>query len=160
MSEGGFSEFYAANYRGLVAQLALVTADLAEAEDLTQESFARAYARWSTVSGYEDPAGWVRSVGYRLAVSRWRRARVAARHLWQFRAHPETSIELERFSELIAELPVAQRQVLMLHYVVGLPVAEIAQELGVATGTVKSRLMRARRALAFTTGGAEEATSR
>jgi RNA polymerase sigma-70 factor, ECF subfamily len=45
-------------------------------------------------------------------------------------------------------LPVAQRQVLVLHHLVGLPVAEVAHELGLPVGTVKTRLARGRRALA------------
>jgi len=45
-------------------------------------------------------------------------------------------------------LPVAQRQVLVLHHLVGLPVGEVARELGLPVGTVKTRPARGRRALA------------
>jgi RNA polymerase sigma-70 factor (ECF subfamily) len=48
----------------------------------------------------------------------------------------------------LRELPVAQRQVLVLHHLVGLPVAEVAHELRLPVGTVKTRLARGRRALA------------
>ena len=45
-------------------------------------------------------------------------------------------------------LPVGQRQVLVLHHLAGLPVAEVAAELGLPAGTVKARLSRGRAALA------------
>jgi RNA polymerase sigma-70 factor (ECF subfamily) len=48
----------------------------------------------------------------------------------------------------LALLPVGQRQVVVLHHLLDLPVDEIARALGVPTGTVKSRLSRARTALA------------
>jgi RNA polymerase sigma-70 factor (ECF subfamily) len=44
-------------------------------------------------------------------------------------------------------LPVRQRHALLLHHVVGLPVAAVAQEMGVPEGTVKSWLFRGREAL-------------
>lgn len=46
------------------------------------------------------------------------------------------------------QLPVAQRQVVLLHYLYDLRVEDVARVLGVAAGTVKSRLGRARSALA------------
>ena len=45
-------------------------------------------------------------------------------------------------------LPADQRQALVLHHIVDLPVAEVAHEMGVAVGTVKSWLHRGRAALA------------
>ena len=50
--------------------------------------------------------------------------------------------------EALRRLPEAQREVVALHYLADLPVVEIADLLGVAEGTVKSRLMRGREALA------------
>jgi RNA polymerase sigma-70 factor (ECF subfamily) len=48
----------------------------------------------------------------------------------------------------LRKLPVAQREVLVLHYVAELAVERIAAELGLPAGTVKSRLARGRAALA------------
>ena len=50
----------------------------------------------------------------------------------------------------MADRSLAQRQVIVLHHLVGLPVEEVASELRLATGTVKSRLARGRAALAST----------
>lgn len=57
-------------------------------------------------------------------------------------------------------LPVRQRQAIVLHYLVDLPVQEIAQTLGVPAGTVKTLLARGRRALAARLGEAEEVLDR
>jgi RNA polymerase sigma-70 factor (ECF subfamily) len=47
----------------------------------------------------------------------------------------------------LAELPLPTRQVVVLHHVCDLSVAQVADTLGIAEGTVKSRLSRAREAL-------------
>ena len=48
---------------------------LAEAQDAAQEAQVRAWQRWDKISGYEDPAAWVRTVGHRLLINRWRKIR-------------------------------------------------------------------------------------
>jgi RNA polymerase sigma-70 factor (ECF subfamily) len=48
----------------------------------------------------------------------------------------------------LRDLPAAQRAAVVLHHLLDLPVEQVAVELGVPVGTVKSRLTRARRALA------------
>jgi RNA polymerase sigma-70 factor (ECF subfamily) len=53
-------------------------------------------------------------------------------------------------------LPVRQRQVLVLHYLVDLPVEEVAHTLGMPNGTVQSLLSRGRQALAAKLGETEE----
>ncbi|HET6212012.1 MAG TPA: sigma factor, partial [Micromonosporaceae bacterium] len=78
--EGAFAEFYRAHYRGVVAQLYAYTSDLGEAQEATQEAFVRAWTRWDSIAEYDEPRAWVCRVAYRIAVSRWRRARTAATH--------------------------------------------------------------------------------
>lgn len=73
-----FDEFYAATAQRLVRQLYALTGDLGDAQDIAQEAYARAWQRWARVSKYEAPEAWVRTVGLRLAVSRWRNAQNAA----------------------------------------------------------------------------------
>jgi DNA-directed RNA polymerase specialized sigma24 family protein len=63
-----------------VGQLLVVTGDLAEAEDVLQEAFARAVSRWASLQGYDVPEAWVRRVELSLTASgpRRRRKRLAA----------------------------------------------------------------------------------
>ena len=151
-----FDQLYAAHFGNLAVQLYLYFGDLQEAHDVVQEAFCRAYARWGTVSGYEDPVGWVRRVAWNLAVSRWRRTRSALRFVRrQARVEPPVegpSPERVAVMAALAELPERQRRVVVLRYIGDLTVPEIAEREGVAEGTVKSWLHRARAHLAALLG--------
>lgn len=158
---GGASvaDFYEAAYPRLVGLLTLASGSRADAEELVQEAFARLIPRWDTVREYDNPEAWVRTVAFRLASSRWRRAGIAARALVRLGpppvvAEPGTArLDAER---LLAGLPPKHREVLVLHHALGLPVEQVARELGVPVGTVKSRLSRARDAAATLLGAVDE----
>ena len=64
---------------------------------------------------------------------------------------------VEVAQEAFVRLGDGQREAVVLHYLYDLPVDRVAAELGVAEGTVKSRLARARTALAADLGTFEEA---
>jgi RNA polymerase sigma-70 factor (ECF subfamily) len=148
----GLQELYEATYRRLVAQLAATTGDVAEAEDLVQEAFARALARWPQVRSLESPEAWIRVVAMNLARSKWRRATRGAAVMLRLRAsHQETpppSPDHVALVEAMRKLPPAQREALVLFHVADLSVEAIARQLHVPTGTVKARLSRGRTALA------------
>ena len=147
----GFAAFYAGSYRRLLGQLFAVTGDLAEAENVVQEAYARAFARWSRVGDYDRPEAWVRRVAVNLAAMGERSLRRRTRALLRLGPPPlvpDLSPELLDLRDALAALPVAQRQVVVLHHLAGLPVEEVARELRLATGTVKSRLARGRAAMA------------
>jgi RNA polymerase sigma-70 factor (sigma-E family) len=143
-----FDEFYLAARDRLVVQIAALTGDPAEAQDHVQEAFARAWVRWPSVSRYQDPEGWVRRVAYHRAVSRWR----VARRLFLRAEAGEGGVHVEASQlplfEALGRLPVRERQALALQAIAGLSVAEIAAELSVPPGTVKSWLSRGRARLA------------
>ncbi len=77
MDELEFDEFYQASFPRLVGQLSAMTGSLAEAQDCVQEAFVRAWLHRSSLSTVGSPDAWVRTVAWRLAVSRWRRAKQA-----------------------------------------------------------------------------------
>ena len=157
----GFAECYAASFAGLATQLYVYTGDLELAHDLVQEAFCRALSRWSRLAEYDDPAAWVRRVAFNLANSRWRRARTALTHLRRQRVEHVLGPSPDRVAVVsaLATLPPAQRRAVVLHYLADLSVAEVAEQEGVAVGTVKSWLHRGRIALAAELGaGLEEAT--
>lgn len=146
-----FDEFYRAGAARLVRQLLPLVRDRQEAEDVVQEAYARAFARWSTVASYDAPQAWVRTVALRLAVSRWRRSRNA---LTAWRRHggpqdvPDMSPDAVALMDALRQLPEAQRIAIVLHHLMDLPVEQVAAETGAPTGTVKARLARGRAALA------------
>lgn len=144
-----FDAFYQAHFRQTVAMTYGLTADRADAQDIAQEAFCRAWQRWPAVSAYDNPIGWVRHVATNLALSRWRRLKVATAHLMDHRPADERELSPDRVDLVAAlrELPVAQRKAVVLHYLVDLPVEDVAQELNVPVGTVKSWLHRGRAAL-------------
>ncbi|MFI7336162.1 SigE family RNA polymerase sigma factor [Micromonospora aurantiaca (nom. illeg.)] len=146
-----FDAFYTATARRVVHHVYALCGDLAEAQDVTQEAYARAWQRWSTVGAYEDPEGWVRTVAWRLTANRWRGLRrwFAARARLG-RETPAPGPNPDRVALLVAlrRLPDAQRLVVVLHHLHDLPVAEIARTTGMPEGTVKSYLSRGRAALA------------
>jgi len=149
-----FAAFYAVTYGRLVGVLARVCDGREDAEEVVQEAFVRLVQRWTKVSRYDDPEAWVRQVAFRLATSRWRRRRAGAAALLRFgpaRHVSAPSVDRVAVDAVLAPLTPAHRAVLVLH-AVGLTVEEIAAELGVAPGTVKSRLSRARGAAAAAYG--------
>jgi RNA polymerase sigma-70 factor (ECF subfamily) len=149
--DGSFERFYAVTYRPLVRVLVPVVLDVHAAEEVAQEAFLRAYRDWPKVSAYDDPRGWLYRVAMRLAISRWRRLRTGAAALARYglpapvEAADEVSLSVLAALRL---LPLPQRQALVMHHMLGIPIAQIATDLGVAVGTVKARLSRGRTALA------------
>lgn len=148
---GDFENFYTAHFGDTVAMTYGFTADLGEAQDIAQEAFCRAWLRWRDVSTYDNPVAWVRRVATNLAHSRWRRLKTAAAYLVRERPEEYTpAIEPDHVAVVTAlrKLPPDQRKAVVLHHLVDLPVAEVAEQLEVPVGTVKSWLHRARAALA------------
>lgn len=149
--ERDFSSFYDATWTRTVACGYAMTGSRAEAEDLAQEAYSRAWTRWSSLRSYDDPAAWVRQVTTRLAVSRWRRARTATAFLARSRGPETAPPPSESTIALVAalrQLPAPQRRAVVLHHLAELPVAEIARIERCPEGTVKARLSRGRAALA------------
>lgn len=162
MSGLEFEDFYAAYFRPLTIQLYAYTGDLATAQDVVQEAFCRALARWRRVSSMDEPGAWVRRVAWNLATSQWRRARVAARFArGQREEHaPAPGPERVALAAALAKLPAQQRRAVILHYLADLPISEIAAQEGAAEGTVKSWLHRGRVALAAQLTEAEKGARR
>lgn len=146
-----FDDFYAATARRMVRHAYALTGNIADAQDIAQEAFARAWQRWDTVRACDSPEAWVRRVATNLATSRFRRdrtARGAAHQLIARATVPEISPDTVALIAALRTLPERQRVVLVLHYLADLPVGQIATELGCPVGSVKAWLSRGREALA------------
>ncbi|MEV5821555.1 SigE family RNA polymerase sigma factor [Micromonospora harpali] len=147
----GFDEFYRGSRQRLLGFVYALTGNLAEAQDAVQEAYIRAWQRWSTVAGYDDPEAWVRVVASRIAVSRWRSLRSRARAYLRHGADdstPAPSTDTVAVVAALRQLPEEQRTALALYYLLGMPVTEVARETAAPVGTVKARLSRGRTALA------------
>ncbi|QGN46255.1 SigE family RNA polymerase sigma factor [Micromonospora sp. WMMC415] len=151
----GFEEFYRSTRHRVVTVLYALGGDLSEAQDAAQEAYVRAWQRWSTISAYDDAEAWVRTVGHRLLINRWRKIRNG---LSAYRRHgpdPATGPPSENTVALVTalrRLPAEQRQAIVLHHLADLSVADIAVQTGTPTGTVKARLARGRKTLATLLG--------
>ncbi|QCX26310.1 SigE family RNA polymerase sigma factor [Nocardioides jishulii] len=153
------ARLFEAAYRRLVLQLLGVCGDLTEAEEVVQEAFVRAVARGRRFQELDNPEAWLRTVAVNQARSRQRRRKLGeALHLARGReSRPVSDLSdasTDRVVLLAAmqQLPTTQREAIALHHLADLPVAEVAQTLGVPVGTVKARLSRGRTALATLLG--------
>jgi RNA polymerase sigma-70 factor, ECF subfamily len=151
-----FEAFYRAAYSRLVGQLFLIVGDMHEAEDCVQEAFVRAALRWRSLREYEQPETWVRRVAVNLANDGFRRTRrrllALARIGGQREQVPAVSVENLELAAALSRLARPHRQVIVLHHLLDLPVDEVARQLDVPIGTVKSRLARARETLSRSLG--------
>lgn len=138
----------------LLRLLTAMGGSTSDAEDVLQEAFARLIPRWRHIRRYDDPEAWIRQVAIRLLISKARRRRTADHWLQRQSAprsaHMPDQDQIIDLREAMAMLPLKQRAVLVLHYGLDLPVAQIATELGISIGTVKSRLSRGRQSLSLT----------
>jgi RNA polymerase sigma-70 factor, ECF subfamily len=152
MDEAEFDDFYTSSRARVTAQVYAMIGDRDEAQECVQEAYARAWSHRRKLDRAEHPEAWVRTVAYRLAVSRWRRTmrgrRAPDRALSSVGTAAPPSVNHVAMVEALKRLPEAQRRVLVLHHIADLPVHEVAREVGAPEGTVKARLSRGRAALA------------
>lgn len=164
--ETASAELVAEHQRMVVQLAANLLGDREEALDLSQEVFLRVFRTIHRFRGQSSLRTWI----YRIAVNQawnrhrfWRRRHRAdqvsldqhvARHGDVFRGfNPEPDRVLaqkelaDRLRGALERLPFEQRTAIVLREVDGLSYEEIAFSLGLAIGTVKSRLTRARQAL-------------
>ena len=144
------AEVFEGSYRRLVVQLYGMVGDAAEAEDLVQEAFVRASAAGRQFARVSNPEAWLRTTALNLHRNRWRKLR----NFGKVRSDLARPVDLPDLDEHVVvvealrSLPEAQRTVVALRYLADLQVADVAAELGIPEGTVKSRLNRGLAALA------------
>lgn len=149
-AERDLDAFYATAYPRLVAVVGLVAQNRDEAEEAVQEAFVRLIGQWTKVSRYDNPEAWVRKVALGFLSNRRRKISRGLRAFARRGAPAEVpsvtgdAVDLQR---ALDRLPRQQREVLVLQDL-GLAVDAIADQLNVPSGTVKSRLSRARASLA------------
>lgn len=151
--ERAFAEFASVRWLTLVRSAVLLGAGHHETEDLAQTVLMRCYVSWTRVSGAAHPDAHV----MKILVNEFRGSR--RRRWWQERPTaelPEVAAGdgtaridgADAVARALAGLGKGQREVVVLRYYAHLTDRQIADTLGVAEGTVKSRLSRAHRQLA------------
>jgi RNA polymerase sigma-70 factor (ECF subfamily) len=135
-----FERFCHDEYAGVVRAAYLVTGDRQEALDLAQEAFARAYERWRAVSGYQEPAAWVRRVAINLAISWRRHERVRASTPVPRRDDVLQQPDLPdpELLEALHALTAAQRAVIVLRFYADRSIEDVARDLHKRPGTVRA----------------------
>ena len=152
---GAFERLYRDNERRVFALCMRLSSDPSLAEELTQEVFVRAWRKLGSFRGQSAFSSWLHPLTVNVALTerRSRRRRLARIVPTEDGAvpeaptpasAPETGFDLER---AMAALPAGARRVFVLHDVEGRTHEEIAELLGLATGTSKAQLHRARRLL-------------
>ncbi len=142
-----FDDFYRREAASVYRALSLALGDADLGHDATDEAMARAYQHWGKISGYDNPAAWA----YRVGLN-WARSRIRKRRREVSSASPaDVDLRSSVFDgsvdhslrDALARLPLEARSVVVLRYLLDWPTADVAEALGVAEGTVKSRLARA-----------------
>lgn len=150
-----FDELYACTIDRVYAVCLRLSGERAAAERLTQDTYVRAWQKLRTFRADAAFTTWLHRLAVNVVLGELRQARRRAARELSFeeedagalRAHaPEPGLRLD-LERAIATLPAGARAVLVLHDIEGYRHDEIAQLLGIASGTAKAQLHRARRLL-------------
>ncbi len=131
-----------------------MTGDVAEAEDCTQDTFIQAWSKLNKFRGESAFSTWLHRVAVNTVLGRMRKSRREQdriRAVTEVSQTPQTigdSSGLRDLEQAIDELPSGARHVFVLHAVYGYSHDETSGMLGIAAGTSKAQLHRARRLLA------------
>jgi RNA polymerase sigma-70 factor, ECF subfamily len=137
------------DFRRIVGIVTVACGSPTVAEDAVQVAFVRALERTERGRQTDNLPAWVVRVAINETRSRWRRVAAERRALGRLngqvaRDDRPNQDELVDLSDAVRRLPLRQQQAVVLHYLLGLDVAETARVLGVGAGTVKKALSRAR----------------
>ncbi len=158
------------NHQNMVFTTAVrIVANDAQAEDIAQEVFLKAYERYGDLRGSPSAGGWLKTVATHLSINHIQRYRKRWRFFSEFTrdhddrddapavewAAPDTfhagldqAERRARLEQALARLPDHQRVPLVLFHFEDMPYDEIARTLRISLSKVKTDILRARAALA------------
>ena len=138
--------------------------DFHVAEEITQDTFLIVYKRLYTLKDPRQFASWLYVIATRRCLAWLRKKRIRtkpledaettmiqrdaySKHVVEEKARTAVEAQREVVKKLLAKLKESERTVMTLHYLGEMTVEEISKFIGVSTGTIKSRLRRARNRL-------------
>jgi RNA polymerase sigma factor (sigma-70 family) len=151
-----YQAFFRREYPGMVTLAWTLTGSRETAEDVAQDALLALYRRWDDLDEIVSPRAFARRICANLAVSNIRRRVAEAKALARLGARAVIEgpgdDDAEVFWSEVRALPRRQAQVVALFYGCDLSVMDVAETLGMTTGTVKVHLSRARTTLATRLG--------
>ncbi len=165
MTEAQQFEVFMRNYQDMVFSTAMrLLANHAEAEDVAQEVFLKAFERFDQLRDSPTAGGWLKTVATNLCLNHLSRYRSRWSFFSElFKSGPDDAAETEfigtveasasesgrqeEVEQALQALPPAQRVPLVLFHLDGLTYEEISQKLGVSMGKVKTDIFRGRETL-------------
>ena len=150
-----WTELYLEHFHAVLRLVAHATADVAIAEELTQEAFAIALVRLARFDGRCGFRGWLRGIAMKLVHKHWRKSRRRDRAHHRLESVPRVEDEApddrllarrraEALEQALAELPPHLREAFVLSDVHGMSAAQAAEEFGISPGNLRVRATRAR----------------
>lgn len=154
-------EAFMRNYQDMVFATAVrLLGNPADAEDIAQAVFLKAYERFAEIGASPAAGGWLRTVATNLCLNHLARYRRRWRFFSEMRdagdeagdfaeslPAPEPVARHEALEQALRKLPDAQRVPLVLFHFEGMSYDEIAARLGVSAGKMKTDIHRGRLAL-------------
>jgi RNA polymerase sigma-70 factor (ECF subfamily) len=155
MAEEEEFEMFIRSYQNMVFSVsARIVGNLTDAEDITQEVFIKAYARFKELRNSNTVGGWLKTVATNLSINHLNRYRARWRFFSEQTEPVEIAVEPERENDrkealelAIRKLPDAQRVPLVLFHFQEMSYEEIAEKLQVSLAKVKSDIHRGREML-------------
>ncbi len=156
--DAAFASCVAENQRRVFQIVYGVLGTAADAEEVAQEAFLRAYQKFHLLRAPEKFRAWVNRIAFRLALNRQRgqRRRTVRDTAWHGECVPtqvdgeqtaEQRVLLGQLRSRIDGLPERLRAVLLLSVVQDMDARDVGAVLGIPAGTVRSRLHAARKLL-------------
>lgn len=153
-----FEQLFRAHEPRIYSLALHMVGDVAAAEDLTQDTFVRAWENLRRLRHEQAFGGWLRRIALNLIWDHLRSSHTteeiteAGAEVWADPAAPPEELASDsalarRVQAAVLALPEHQRVVVAMYYWEDMPVNDIARVLGIARGTVISRLARAREAM-------------
>lgn len=149
MKRDDFADFYESDFERVSIAVTAYCSDADVAHEATQEAFARCFARWGKLKEEPWRAGWVTTTAINLSRRHFKGRLIRAQDSQEPTSPGPSADHLDLLAQL-RPLPDRQRQALVLHYLIDLPVAEVADLMSVSVGAVTSHLHKARASLRMT----------